>query len=121
VVVCASVLLLCLLYRAVFSPLLRSARDNCLCVVIGTKSDLVASEGRAVNSNDALTLARELNSCRDCQPYFETSSLTGDNVNEVFDFIFKTCLSEDRKNEQLTNASTINLNDQKAQAKSSCC
>jgi Ras family len=113
-------------FRALFVPLLQCALDSCLNIVVGTKLDLVASKGRAVEAADGLKLARELNPGTDCQSYFETSSLTGDNVNEVFEFIFKTCLMKaDKDNEKIqqqqTGGSTIKLHNPVESNKSSCC
>lgn len=79
--------------RAVFIPLLSAANEDCCNVVVGTKKDLVASQGRsAITIEDGFTLAQEVNKTHpDRPPYFETSSLTGDNVEEMFEYLFKWC------------------------------
>lgn len=105
-----------------FVPLLECALDNCLNVVIGTKLDLIANKGRAVEAADGIRLAQELNPGKDYQAYFETSSLTGDSVNEVFDFIFKTCFADGKRiSEQKASESTIRLDSHEKPRKSSCC
>lgn len=78
--------------RAVFVPLLVSAQDECYCVVVGTKKDLIPSLGRSVNEEDGIRLAEEVNKTHPSQaPYFETSSLTGENIDEVFEYLFNWC------------------------------
>lgn len=82
----------CLDHRAVFVPLLVSAQDECYCVVVGTKKDLLPSSGRSVTEEDGIRLAEEVNKTHPSQPpYFETSSLTGENVDEVFEYLFNWC------------------------------
>ena len=76
-------------------PLLQAAEGDHLAVVVGTKHDLVASRGRHVSHGDGLLLARELNSRRLTDvPYFETSSLNGQRVGDVFEYIFQRCLGD---------------------------
>ncbi len=69
--------------------LLEAAEENCLCVVVGTKLDLVTQETRKVSQKDGLMFAKEINK-KDLSeiPYFETSSMTGQNVNKMFEYIF---------------------------------
>ena len=107
--------------RAIFAPLLPATLDGCLNVVIGTKLDLAASQGRAVDSADGRTLAAELNATKGCQPYFETSSLTGENVEEVFEFIFKTCLPQNDSEKPNSLGSSVRLDGHAEKTKSSCC
>ena len=78
-------------------PLLQSADENCLCVVVGTKLDLVNDTTRQVSTDVGKALAKSQNKGRVDQessvvPYFETSSKTGKNVEDVFSFILNTCL-----------------------------
>lgn len=60
--------------------------------------DLIDNEQtREVTVEEAKTFSREINSTIDISklpkdPYFETSSLSGRNVTEVFEFIFNHCL-----------------------------
>ncbi|KAL5014663.1 hypothetical protein ScPMuIL_008933 [Solemya velum] len=80
-----------------FLPLLDSADPDCVKIVVGTKMDLLTGDSREVTPEEAKRFAREINSTVDPSkftrdPYFETSSLTGYNVNEVFEFIFQLCL-----------------------------
>ena len=84
------------LSRSRFIPLLTTANDAALVVVVGTKVDLLTSEShmRQVSQNQGHELCREVNAGRTFKniPYFETSSLTGDNVDRVFDYILSECL-----------------------------
>ena len=80
-------------------PLLSSAEEGCLCVVVGTKLDLVedkTNESHSRSIRSGLQLARELNKDRhfelDSPPFLTTSSLRNENVKDVFEFIFKTLL-----------------------------
>ena len=60
---------------------------------MGTKVDLLTQTERKVSQQDGLLLAKQINSSRPQElPYFETSSLTGQNVNRVFEYIFDTLL-----------------------------
>lgn len=84
--------------------LLESAEPNCLVVITGTKKDLIASSKRAVSEEAGLELAKQQNKSKDRPleslsqiPFFETSAKTGENVDNVFNFIFKTCLPLDDK------------------------
>ena len=76
-------------------PLLDAAETSCLCVVVATKCDLLSDTVSRVPREQALQFTRSLNSGRDLPeiPYFETSSLTGQNVERVFEVIFNTVLS----------------------------
>ena len=54
-----------------------------------------------VPQHEALVLAQEVNKRTLPQvPYFETSSVTGQNVNTVFEFIFQTLLPEGGSGDQ---------------------
>lgn len=78
-----------------FVPLLESASENCLKIVVATKLDLVSNGckfPRKVSTEQGLQLAKILNPslANNCYvPYFETSSLTGYNVDKVFQFAFE--------------------------------
>ncbi|KXJ21424.1 ras-related protein Rab-20 [Exaiptasia diaphana] len=79
--------------------LLQSAEPNCLIVIVGTKKDLIASESRAVSEQAGKELAEQQNANKTRPltsltqvPFFETSSKTGENVDNVFDFILQSCL-----------------------------
>jgi len=111
--------------RALFVPLLESALPDCVKVVIGTKCDLLTTTPRAITVEDGHTLAREINgpdmAHRDGL-YFETSSLSGLNVEEVFESIFNLCVPKMKHTEQGMNSGTeINLTKTtQEQTKSSC-
>lgn len=105
-----------------FLPLLESARECCLKVLVGTKLDLMTPESRQVSAEAAEKLALEINADQPIEklqkaPYFETSSKTGHNVDEVFDYILQYCLplSPDQIVRRPTvSKSTINLADMKS-------
>ena len=85
--------------------LLEAAEPNCLVCVVGTKRDLVTDSTREVSEKSAKALATEINVSKGRAPetlsqipFFETSSKTGENVDEVFDFILHTCLPLDDEN-----------------------
>ena len=86
-------------YRSRFIPLLTSANDHALVVVVGTKLDMLTSENhmRQVSQSQGHDLCREVNAGRSLAqvPYFETSSMTGSNVERVFDYILHECLPLD--------------------------
>lgn len=82
--------------------LLQSAEPNCLIVIVGTKKDLIITQSRAVSEEAGKQLAKQQNSNKSreltslsCIPFFETSSKTGEQVDEVFDFILNSCLPLD--------------------------
>ncbi|XP_038051572.1 ras-related protein Rab-20-like [Patiria miniata] len=82
-----------------YLPLLDAAKEDCLLCVTGMKLDLVKDKAR-VDRHQAEKFAMQVNGARykDAtesevrKPYFETSSLTGENVDKVFEFIFSTLL-----------------------------
>ncbi|XP_052761523.1 ras-related protein Rab-20-like [Mya arenaria] len=107
-----------------FLPLLESAKDDCLKVVVGTKSDVLDQDNREISIDEAIEFAREINndidiSKLDGDPYFETSAKTGYNVAKVFDYMFQYCLPEAQKSDKLSDGSTINLSEG-AQTRSRC-
>ena len=82
--------------------LLEASEPNCLVVVVGTKMDLVTEETRQIPQSLGESLALEQNQKKgrhgtsfSVKPFFETSAKTGENVEEVFDFILRTCLPLD--------------------------
>ena len=103
--------------------MLQNACHDCLSVVIGTKSDLVTPSSREVAVEEGYRLAKEVNASHtNLQevPYYETSSITGRNVNKVFEYIFTKCLDENKTIGR--DKSTLDL-EQSSNAKSSsgCC
>ena len=136
-------------YSTHFLSLLESAEPDCLNVVVGTKLDLLSADNRhsqttATEQKSAdnqttktrvpvergIAFAREMNKNRHFEtdvPYFETSSLATINVDEVFEYIFKTLLPlgpgvDVRKTR---SGSLLDLNDAKTkeqpQPKKKCC
>ena len=91
---------------------------------MGTKSDIVDS--REITSDDARQFSREINQKVDLSklksdPYFETSSKTGDNVTRAFEFIFDYCLPlKDGDMRPLQKKDTVDLYENKPH-KSGCC
>ncbi|KAI0232036.1 Ras-related protein Rab-7b [Lamellibrachia satsuma] len=108
--------------RARFKTLLQDANKDCLVVVVGTKLDLLSSQAREVSQDDALVLARELNTGSLKQlPYFETSSLTGQNIVKVFEYIFTEKLSQQTLEDQSVRHSTVDLRSGRGSSTSSKC
>jgi len=99
--------------------LLDASEPNCLVVVVGTKTDLVTNDSREIPSSTGERLALEQNEKKGRprgsfkkKPFFETSAKTGENVEEVFDFILNTCLpldDEETAKNSLRRTSGLNL------------
>ncbi|XP_033640697.1 ras-related protein Rab-20-like isoform X1 [Asterias rubens] len=89
-----------------YLPLLDAAKEDCLLCITGMKLDIIDDKTREVDRCHAEKFAMQLNANRfkeddTKKPYFETSSLTGENVDEVFDFIFSTLLPTDKDNSSI--------------------
>ena len=99
--------------QEVFIPLLEDSvsNDNCLTVIVGTKLDLVSSEGRQVKTNEGIELAERQHRAQteralNVDPnsflkdidgktlYFETSAKSGSGVEELFDRIKSIILAQ---------------------------
>ncbi|KAM7292844.1 putative RAB-20 [Ixodes scapularis] len=83
-------------YKALMTryvELLHMVDDFALKVVVGTKTDLLKDCKRQVSSAEAEMFARNLNhtAAKDKAPYFETSSVTGNNIETVFEYIVERC------------------------------
>lgn len=86
-------------------PLLEAADENCLVVTVGTKLDLVSPRSRQISNDAGEQFAVIANPSRFKDedntalriPFFETSSLSGENVDSVFLYIFNTLLPLDRE------------------------
>ena len=116
------VMFLLIICRARFLPLLQAAEPDCLVVVIGMKQDLLTTDNRAVEQKEALILAKEANSRKlDKIPYYEASSVSGHNVDNVFEYIFQTCLPQVSKNSDRLHVSDMKLEEQSQTAKSCSC
>ena len=116
------------LYRARFLPLLHCVEDNCLKVVVATKIDLLSEHERKVKPEEGMLFAKELNKDHTSEvPFFETSSVTGQNVVRVFDYIFRVCLDDSRMQSKRRNPSVVDLqmpskgNVPHGDAKKGCC
>lgn len=109
-------------------PLLESAEENCLCVVVGTKLDLVNNSTRQISTDIGRALAtaqnKDTNHSLNRVPYFETSSKTGENVEDVFSLILNTCLPLDNERTAKTSSTgVVNLDNshQPSHTKKKCC
>ena len=92
---------------------------------MGTKSDVVDS--REITAEDARQFSREINQKVDLSklksdPYFETSSKTGNNVTRVFEYIFDYCLplTDGDKRQPQQKKDTVDLYETR-QHKHGCC
>ncbi|XP_064480196.1 ras-related protein Rab-20-like [Ornithodoros turicata] len=65
-------------------------------VLVGTKSDLLKEKRRQVTMAEAQQFASNINPSLPAGdiPYFETSSVTGVNVEKVFEYIFDHCCTK---------------------------
>lgn len=76
-----------------YIPILNGVNSATLKVVVGTKKDLLRARKRQVTEEEALELTTQLNPQLDGKnavvPYFETSSKTGFNVDEMFEYVFQ--------------------------------
>ena len=116
-----------------FAKFLVDAHPDCLCVVVGMKSDLREGKEAAIPTSDARDLAVNLNlnkgsSHKSSSPaFFTTSAKTGENVENVFALIQTILLSDhppvpDRKETDTAVNRTIRLDSTRAPApKKSCC
>jgi len=79
-----------------FVPMLEYAEKDCLIAVVGTKHDLVnramSKRCSALVKNFMKSLNEQLTDCSQIR-YFETSSLSGHNVDKVFECIFELYFS----------------------------
>ncbi|XP_071490458.1 ras-related protein Rab-20-like [Diadema antillarum] len=90
-----------------YIPLLEAAKEDCLLCMTGMKKDLLSERSREVTQEEAKEFAFRLNASRfqaikrrDPQkkikePFFETSSKSGENVDKVFQYIFTSLLPSD--------------------------
>ena len=84
-------------YRTRFLPLIKE--EHCLRIVVGSQLDKVNEEGRAVTKEEAQRFTELINS-NYAPNYdneiqcFETSSVTGEGVKEMFEHVFEMCLSK---------------------------
>ncbi|XP_069105492.1 ras-related protein Rab-20-like [Argopecten irradians] len=99
-----------------FIPILDSALENCIKVVVGMKKDLIdADRTKEITAEEATKFSREINSNIDLSklphaPYFETSSLNGFHVTNVFEYIFNHCLPlTDAQKKQVDHSGTVDL------------
>ncbi|KAF8767117.1 ras-related protein Rab-20-like [Argiope bruennichi] len=76
-----------------YIPVLNDVASAQLKVIVANKSDLLDTHQRQVTKEEGLELARvsnpHLNLDNSNLPYFETSAKTGDNVDEMFEYVFR--------------------------------
>ena len=92
-------------------PLLGDTLDGRRCAVVGMKSDLVTSDSKSKSTfrEEGTKLAEELNDgLNKMSMYFETSSLTGDCVEKVFESLFESCLPTMTKKNDLESSVALN-------------
>ncbi|KAI6652746.1 Ras-related protein Rab-20-like isoform X1 [Oopsacas minuta] len=118
-----------------FAKFLEDAHPDCLCVVVGMKSDLLTGSDPAVPTSDARDLAVNLNlnkanSNKTKSPspaFFTTSAKTGENVENVFALIQTILISEfipssSRSQSDVPTSRSIRLDSTRtAPEKKSCC
>lgn len=116
-----------------FVPLVDSAtEDHCFKVVVGTKMDMLEPGKRKITVDEARQYSREINqnlnfSKLNHDPYFETSSLEGINIDDVFEYIFQYCLplsDVEKIKMRNRNLGTINLTESTAmtpEKRGKCC
>lgn len=113
-----------------YLPLLEAAKENCLLCVVAMKKDLLTGTNYAVTPEEAERFAVEMNANRYSRnahlpkPYFETSSLTGQNVHNVFEFIFQTLFGVEGANSRNAAArkGVVNVDGNRGgQSKGGCC
>lgn len=116
-----------------FLPMLSSAKDSCIYVVVGTKLDLFSQEDstrKGVDSEDASRFAAEINSHLPegtfpdgVVPFFETSSKSGDGVDNLFTFIFDQLLERMEKEPQIetVNPCMDEVESKNPKPQTSCC
>ncbi|KAG8195702.1 hypothetical protein JTE90_002965 [Oedothorax gibbosus] len=75
-----------------YIPILNDVSSAKLKVIVATKSDLLETNIRKVTEDEGMELAHKSNPNLDFTnsfvPYFETSAITGHNVNKLFEYIF---------------------------------
>jgi len=116
-----------------FLPMLSSAKDHCIYVVVGTKLDLAqpdATQIEQVDSEEAKRFALEINShlpeesfASGIVPFFETSSKSGDGVDNLFTFIFEHLLerTEDEPAVETVNPGELGTEKTAEKKEKTCC
>ncbi|MFX1390199.1 MAG: Rab family GTPase [Promethearchaeota archaeon] len=78
-------------WLSIFEYFVSENQNKILIVMVGGKSDLV--DNRSIETEEAMKLAEKLN----LDAYFECSSKTGANVEEIFQFIANKVLQKSSK------------------------
>lgn len=126
--------------KSVFIPLLENVDGACLTVVIGCKSDLSDESKKAVSVEDGKALAitqhefqlkRAKGHSAACvldkvdagNSFFETSALTGKNVEEVFTYIQEILVprGEGPAPRSVVSSGAVNLEQPQEPVKKKCC
>ena len=100
--------------QQVFIPILEQQAPTCMTVVVGTKLDLIKSQGRQIGASEGKSFAvlqhkKQLEKALLQNPssflakvqghesYFETSSKTGEGVTDLFRYIERIILAQLQK------------------------
>ena len=91
------------------------------------KLDILQPDTREITVEEAKKFSREINENIDLSklpgaPYFETSAKMGQNVTEVFEYIFQHCLPLSEAQRKAQDKGTVDLSEPaNSQKKSKCC
>lgn len=100
--------------------LIKNSADNDICIfLLGNKSDLINTQGRAVNKYNAQKFIKEHN----LQGFEECSALKDENIKSTFKLFYETIYKSQKSNlEQKTiQRNQITLIPRKSQISNNCC
>eukprot|EP00112_Aurelia_sp_Birch-Aquarium-sp1_P016632 Seg3789.2 transcript_id=Seg3789.2/GoldUCD/mRNA.D3Y31 product="Ras-related protein Rab-20" protein_id=Seg3789.2/GoldUCD/D3Y31 len=110
-----------------YTTLLETAADNCAIVLAGTKKDLVKESNRDITRDIGIEKVDQLRKHWNSkmhpsgkEPYFETSALTGENVKEVFEYVFETLVPDLSSAKVETGKDTVDMGQNVAAKEHKC-